>query len=177
MAGMRTFNPRLIKARRSYSFAEVAELYDVHLRTVQRWRKERLPMLDEASRPFLVMGAALQGFLRERQGKRKHPLKLGEFFCPRCRCAQRSVPGAFLIEITTKRLGKAGRQALIRGSCQVCGQRLLRFSSDAQVLEFQQHGLPVTEREEKLTSSEGISVKADMGGGEYGENKPEERAR
>jgi len=129
MGRKKTFNPRLIRARRSYSFAQIAdEVYGIHPRTVQRWRQEGLPVLDETSRPFLVMGAALQNFLRERQKRRKHPLKPGEFFCSTCRCARRSVPGALLTEITDKRLGRQHRQALIRGVCEVCGRRLLRFS-------------------------------------------------
>jgi len=136
-----------MRARRSYALAEVAEVYGIHLRTVQRWRKEGLRVLDEASRPFLVIGAAVQDFLRERQKRRKYPLRLGEFFCSRCRCVRRSVPGALLTEITDKWLGKRHRQALIRGVCEVCCQRLLRFSSDRQVQEFQQSGLLLAERE------------------------------
>lgn len=168
MAAKRTFNPKLIRARRSHSFAEIAELYGIHPRTVQRWRKEGLPVLDEASRPFLVMGAALQDFLRERQRKRKHPLKPGEFFCSTCRCARRSAPEALLTEITAKRLGKRYRQALIRGVCEVCGRRLLRFSSDRQVREFQQRGLLLSEREKQLGGSTDGSVKTDIARGEDG---------
>lgn len=168
MGRKRTFNPRLIKARHSYSLAEVAELYGTHPRTVQRWRKEGLLVLDEASRPFLVMGSSVQDFLRERQTKRKHPLRPGEFFCPRCRCARRSSPGAFLIEITTKRLGKAGQQALIRGRCEACGQRLLRFSSGRQVREFQQNGLLVSEQQKQLGGSRDGSVRTDVGRSENG---------
>ena len=174
MAAKRTFNPRLIKARRSYSFAEVAELYDVHLRTVQRWRTEGLSV-DESSRPFLVMGAALQEFLRARQKKRKHPLKPGEFFCPRCRCARRSVPGAFLMEITDKQLGKQCRLAFIRGICEVCGLRLQRFSSDKQVRKFQEEGLTVSKPETILSGNAGASVRADIGRDGNDESKPEER--
>ena len=177
MAKKRTFNPRLIKARHAYSFEEVARVYGVHHRTVQEWRKEGLRVLEEASRPFLVMGVDVQGFLRERQRKRKHPLQPGEFFCSKCRCARRSVPGAFLIEITQKRLGKQSWQAFIRGICAVCGQRLLLFSSDKKVAELRQGGLLLSEREEKLTGSEGIPVKTDISGGENGEGKPEERTR
>ena len=165
MGKKRTFNPRLIKARRSYSLPEVAEVYGIHPRTVQHWRKEGLLVLDEASRPFLVMGAALQDFLRERQRNRKHPLKPGEFFCSTCRCARRSAPGALLTEITDKRLGKQHRQALIRGICEVCGRRLLRFSSDRQVQEFQQRGLLLSEREKQLGGSEDGSVRTDIAGG------------
>ena len=175
MAVKRTFNPRLIRVRRSYSFAEVAELYGIHLRTVHRWRKEGLSVLEEASKPFLVMGVDVQGFLRERQRKRKHPLKLGEFFCSKCRCARRSLPEMFRIEITEKRLGKQSRQALIRGICEVCGQRLLLFSSDKKVAELRQGGLLLSEREEKLGGSEDASVKTDIGRGGDGESKLEER--
>ncbi len=168
MGKKRTFNPRLIKARRSYSFAEVAEVYGIHHRTVQEWRKEGLRVLDEASKPFLVMGAAVQDFLRERQRKRKHPLKPGEFFCSRCRCARRSLPGALLTEITGKPLGKQHRQALMRGICEVCGRRLLRFSSDRQVQEFQQRGVLLAEREKQLGGSEDGSVETDIAGGADG---------
>jgi hypothetical protein len=174
MKKKRTLNPRLIKARHSYSFSEIAEVYGIRTYSVQRWRKEGLRVLDEASRPFLVMGAEIRRFLEERQRRRRHPLKPGEFFCPKCRCARRSVPGALLTEITEKRLGKRNRQAFIRGVCEVCGQRLLLFSSDKKVRELQHNGLCLSERQKQLEGSGDGSVRADTGRGEDGQTDSEE---
>ena len=41
----KTRNPNLVKARHSYTFQEIAEVYKVHLRTVQNWRKKGLEIL------------------------------------------------------------------------------------------------------------------------------------
>ena len=76
----RKHNPNLARLRRSYTFAEIAEVYAVHRRTVQVWRKQGLNVIDDKSKPFLVIGADVRSFLKEKQRRRKHPLKPGEFF-------------------------------------------------------------------------------------------------
>lgn len=169
-------DPRRVKARHSYSFAEVAELYGVHQRTVRQWRKEGLRVLDEASKPFLVMGADVRQFLIERSRRRKRPLQPGQFFCPRCRQARRSRPDAVTVEVTARRMGATARQAFIRGICDTCGQRLLLFSSDAKVHTWQAGGLLPTERQEVLTGSGDHSVITDIPRGEHSERTIEKRA-
>jgi hypothetical protein len=54
-------------------------MLNTHIRTVQRWKREGLKILDEETRPFLVMGQDLQDFLKARSRSRKRPLQPGEF--------------------------------------------------------------------------------------------------
>jgi len=129
----RNCNPNLVRARHCYSFAEIAEVYHRHTRTVQTWRREGLQVIDDASKPYLVMGAEIRRFLRQRRQKSRRPLKAGEFFCSKCRCPRKSLPDKLSVEITNKRLGKTHKQAFIRGACEACGQSLLLFSSDRKV--------------------------------------------
>lgn len=136
----RNHNHNLIKERHSYSFVEISEALKVHNRTVQCWRKQGLKVIDEASKPYLVYGGDLKQFLKAKQQKQKHPLKTGEFFCPKCQCPRESLSEKITFEITPKKLGKTSRQAFIRGICTVCGQSLLLFSSDKKIEELKKNG-------------------------------------
>lgn len=137
----RTYNHNLIKARRTYTFKELAEVFRLHTRTIQSWRKEGLKVLDMATKPFLILGEEIIRFLKEKRLKRKHPLKPEEFFCTTCRMPRHSQPDKFSIIITDKRMGKTARQAFIRGICEVCGRRLTLFSSDKKIQKMREGGL------------------------------------
>lgn len=76
----RTYNPNLIKETLSYSTQEIADLLNIHKRTVQEWHKEGLPRID-SRKPFLVLGSNLKEFIRSRQNKRKQKCRINEFYC------------------------------------------------------------------------------------------------
>ncbi len=170
-----TYNGRLFKAKRAYSFAEIAEKLNTHKLTVQRWHKAGLKTLEDHVRPFLVMGQALRDFLKVRRQNRKKPLKIGEFFCPRCRKPRRSCPDKLTAQATQRRLGKTYQQVLLWGVCEVCGQRLLLFSSDQKAAEWPKNGLIFTEPAERINGSEISSVNVDiLKGRKYGKSKRQE---
>jgi len=156
------YNTNLIKARRSYTLAEIAELYNIHTRTVQSWRKDGLGVIDMTSKPYLVIGSELKRFLKEKAKKRKHKLQIGEFFCPKCQAPRKSLPEHFKVEITNKKLGKTYKQAFIKGICQVCGQHLLLFSSDRKIEELQRNGLLLQEHKAGLYSNRNSSMNTDI---------------
>ena len=160
----RTYNARLFRSRRAYSFAEIAEILDTHIRTVQRWKGEGLKILDEETRPFLVMGQDLHDFLKARSRSRKRPLQPGEFYCPRCRKQTRSVADRVEADFTGKPLGRVYKQVLLRGVCENCGQSLLLFSSDKKLAELRKMGFTFTEQEPALNGNDDSSVNADMSG-------------
>ena len=169
-----THNGRLFKARRPYNFKEVAEILSIHLRTVQVWRKEGLRILND-KKPFLVMGQDLRDFLKARRQSRKKPLKIGEFFCSRCREPRRSRPDKLTAQTTQHRLGKTQKQVLLRGVCELCGQRLLLFSSDRKAAEWPKNGLIFTEPLERINGSGISSVKTDiLKGQDNGKSKRQE---
>jgi hypothetical protein len=158
----RTYNPRLFRARRAYSFAEIAEILDTHIRTTQIWRAEGLRILDDRMKPFLVMGQDIRAFLKERIQNRKKPLKMGEFLCPKCQKPRKSCPDQLTAEFTNRSLGPTYKQVLLRGVCESCGQSLLLFSSDRKVLEWQRNGLVLSEHVTAIKGSGTSSTNTDM---------------
>ncbi len=171
----RTYNGRLFKAKRAYSFAEIAEKLNTHELTVQRWHRAGLKTLEDHARPFLVMGQDLRDFLKARLRSRKKPLKMGEFYCPRCREPRRSRPDKLTIQTTQRWLGKTQKQVLLRGSCEVCDQSLLLFSSDRKAAEWSKNGLIFSEPGEIINGSETGSVNVDiLKGRENGKSKRKE---
>jgi len=133
----RTYNPNLIKARHSYSIKELAEKLNVHVRTVQSWRKQGLAECGKDGNNYLMLGEEIKRFLRRKKQKSKHPLKAGEFFCPKCRNPRKSLPDKLLIIITDKKLGKDTKQVFIKGICEVCNASLTLFSSTKKIKESQ----------------------------------------
>ena len=171
----RTYNGKLFKAKRAYSFAEIAEKLGTHDRTVQRWRKEGLKILEDHAKPFLVMGQDLRDFLKARRRSRKKPLKMGEFYCPRCREPRKSRPDRLTAQATQRRLGKTYRQVLLRGVCELCGQPLLLFSSDRKAAEWTKNGLIFTEALGVINGSGISSVNVDiLNGRKNGKSKRQE---
>ena len=162
----RKYNPNLVRARHSYTFSEIAEVYQIHPRTVQSWRKQGLKIIDEVSKPYLVIGEEIKGFLKEKAKKRKHPLQIGEFFCPRCRLPRKSLPDKLSIEITDRKLGKTHRQAIIKGVCEVCSCRLFLFSSDREIQKLAKPNMIQTEHKTTIIGSGDSSVNADIKRGE-----------
>ncbi|MCX7661601.1 MAG: helix-turn-helix domain-containing protein [Candidatus Omnitrophica bacterium] len=160
----RNHNPNIIKARRSYTFTEIAEILKIHPRTVQSWRKRGLKVIDEATKPYLVYGVELRQFLRAK--RQRHPLKIGEFYCPKCKKPRRSRSDSLSVEITNKMLGKISKQAFIRGICEVCSQRLILFSSDRKVQKLKEAGLLLQEHKKILFGIEDNSYNTDIKRGE-----------
>jgi len=162
----RKYNPNLIKAKHSYSLAEIAELYKIHPRTAQLWHKAGLKAIDEAMRPYLFIGAEIRRFLKEIAQNRKHPLKEGEFYCVKCREPRRSLNNELTIEATNKKLGKTCKQTFIRGICEACKQPLRLFYSDKKAEELMKTGLIITEHRTLLIGNGDSSVNTDIERGE-----------
>jgi len=132
----RNYNPNIVKSQNSYSFAEIAELFQIHKQTVQDWRLQGLKVIDEIVKPYLVYGEDLQLFLKQRAAKRKVKLNEGEFYCTKCRAARFSTGNALRIEYTNKILSNNVKMALIKGNCEECGTVLTMFSSDRKIKEM-----------------------------------------
>lgn len=112
--------------KRSYTFKEIAALLTVHNRTVQSWNGAGLKTLEGTKSPYLVMGAQLKSFLRERSNKDKIKLSKNEFYCFKCRNAV--TPTKF----TSQPNGIVGnnKQSLrLEGNCPKCNGLINKFSS------------------------------------------------
>ena len=122
-------NSSLIISKRVYSFAEIAKTLKVHIRTVQFWHKQGLPVIDNGKRPYLVMGVDLKKFLQARIQLQKCPLNPGELYCLKCRTGRKPCPTSIEGVYTGRKIGSGGTQVIIYGRCEVCGISMTRFST------------------------------------------------
>ena len=118
-----------VKAHRSYTVEEAAERVGVTPQTVRSWVRQGLTAMT-AQRPYLIFGCALKEFLARAEADRKQPLRIGEFFCLRCKTAR---PPA---------LGMADYSPMSRGHgrlhafCAVCEGPCSRVVSAASLPEW-----------------------------------------
>lgn len=122
------YNTRLIRARRSYSPKEIADVFGVDKRTCFRWIDERLKVMQENTNPLLIMGYELKKFLKSKQSKGKIKLGKNEYYCLRCRRAVKEKTGSAMTVETGKRIGKENRKQLCKiADCELCGLRVRKF--------------------------------------------------
>ena len=81
-----------VKANRSYSVEEAADIVGVTPQTIRHWIGRGLPAMT-GTRPALILGCALKDFLARNERQRKQPLGTGEFFCFRCKQPRRAALG------------------------------------------------------------------------------------
>lgn len=82
-------NYRHVKIHRNYSVEEIADLFGTHKNTVRNWQKNGLTAIDDRS-PMLFYGQTLATFIKAKRAKNKHPCKVGEIYCIRCRTPKKS---------------------------------------------------------------------------------------
>ena len=127
----KVYSTRLIKRKRSYTYKDIADLFAIHVRTVQEWRKEGLNILSE-SNPYLVMGRDLINFLNSRQKKRKVSLKPNEFYCVTCRKAVLPVSES-IKEKEQAMLGGGAKSISKEAICLNCKNKIFRFGSSKKM--------------------------------------------
>jgi hypothetical protein len=119
-------NPRLAKIHRTYTVAEVADLFGLHRNTVRQWIKSGLPVLDDR-RPALVFGRDLRDFLQARREKNKRKCQPAEIYCVKCREPRRPAGG-----IAEYRPSAGGLGSLI-GICPECDCFMYRRTSEPKL--------------------------------------------
>ncbi len=151
----------LIKAKRTYSVAQLAETLRIHTRTILSWIKQGLPIAGKDGNAYLVLGEDIKQFLINKRKMRKHPLQSGEFYCAKCQQPRKSLLDRLEVMITDKKLGKASKQAFIKGICEVCNTRLTLFSSDKKAQEWQEKAMLLLEHKEVLLGNVNSSYNTD----------------
>ena len=121
---------RKIKTKRSYTFKEIADLLDVHVRTVQAWHSEGLNPLEGSNNPYLVMGKDLKMYLKLQTEKHKVTLGLNEFYCMRCRKAV--IPKKVYKYIGGIKIGGNKPSVRLSGICPTCSRKVNKFTSNDQ---------------------------------------------
>ncbi|MFA5095686.1 MAG: hypothetical protein WC447_03455 [Candidatus Paceibacterota bacterium] len=121
------YNTRLIKSRASYSPSEIAKLFGIDRKTVSRWIKEGLKVIEGGTRP-LVMGEDLKVFITNKQTKRRPKLAQNEYFCMKCHKPVKARPGSEQTIKTGKKIGKGDWEQINKiGNCEHCGTKLNKF--------------------------------------------------
>jgi len=157
----RKYNPNWIKTRSSYSVKVIAYIYRLHPRTVQDWIKQGLKIIEGSKKPYLILGNYVREFLKEKNKRNKCKLNPDEFYCTRCRTNKRSLSDKITIEIK-KQLGKSSNQVFIRGICEVCKNRVIRFSSDSKLLRIKEFMSFEKERNNLLNVNTNCSINTDI---------------
>ncbi len=122
------YNLSKIRAKTAYSTQEIAQLLKVNKKTILRWFKEGLVLLDAQQTPRLVMGDDLKAFIKAKRETVQIKLNWNEFYCLRCRKAVVAKRGSEKTEQTGKNIGLANRcQEIIYAKCKECSGSIAKL--------------------------------------------------
>lgn len=114
----RRHNPLRVKQDATYTATEIAERFNVDIRTVRDWISISLTPIDRHV-PHLFHGRHIQEFIRK-LNKPYQPLGPGEFFCICCK--GKAQPRQGLVWLTPR----SETTADYTGDCTRCGRKLYR---------------------------------------------------
>lgn len=117
---------RRAKTHRTYTFPELAALFDVHINTVRGWQRDGLAPVDDR-RPTLFRGDAVREFLSRRRASAKQPCGPGRIYCLPCRGPKEPAGGMVDYEAQTPTSG------WLVGLCPDCGRMMFRRVSKARL--------------------------------------------
>ena len=122
------YNLSKIRDKTAYTPQEVSQLLRVNRKTIFRWFKEGLQMLDYTKTPKLVMGNDLKSFIKAKREINQVKLSWNEFYCLRCRKAVLAKRGSEQIEKTGKNIGSNNReQEITSAKCKECSGSIARL--------------------------------------------------
>ena len=117
-----------IRSKTAYTTQEISQLLKVNRKTIFRWFKEGLEILDSSKTPKLVMGFDLKSFIKAKREIKQVKLGWNEFYCLRCRRSVLAKRGSEQTEKTGKNIGLNNReQEMISAKCKDCGGSVARF--------------------------------------------------
>ncbi|MGB0906960.1 MAG: hypothetical protein ACPGVT_05655 [Maricaulaceae bacterium] len=110
----RKIDLRKIKPTEVYDFKQAAKELGRRVTTVQRWRRDGMPVI-EGTNPPLIDGAELLAYHKKKRDDRKRPCAVDEFFCFSCKTQRHPKIGSVIIRpVNQKRLS-------IDAECAECG--------------------------------------------------------
>lgn len=121
---------RRIKPTETYNFKQIANDLDRTKETVERWKREGMPVIPNTSPP-LVDGADLLEFHRTRQEARKRPCKDDEAYCFTCKAQSQFSVGSVVIRPVNK------KRFSIDGDCSECNGEMHKGASMERIDEFE----------------------------------------
>lgn len=125
----KNYNLKLVKKHHVYTIKEIAELFKVSEKTVQRWIKQGLKRIPDFY-PFHIKGQVLKDYLLKKQQDRKTKLKDDELYCLKCRKGVNPINGSVVLAYSGKTVGHGIKDFLIIGICPNCFKKIYRASND-----------------------------------------------
>lgn len=127
------YNINLIKARKSYTPQEIAELFGISKRTCFRWLKKGLEPMELNTNPLLIMGYDLIDFLQTKQKQRKIKLQANEYYCLKCRMAVKAKIGTEKKVKAGHKIGRQNKEQYKKiALCEHCQTKINRFLEVSQ---------------------------------------------
>ncbi len=117
-----------IKALRTYTIEEAAEVSSVSPRTIRNWIAKGLRVMGR-EHPALIRGDDLRNFIKRQREGRKIKIALDRFFCVRCRKGQKAAGGFADCNIT-------GKHVTLTALCEVCESVVSKPIAEARVPEI-----------------------------------------
>lgn len=117
--GRRHPDYRRVKLHHSYTLAELAAHFDIHINTVRSWQREGLKPVDD-KRPALFHGSFVRAFLMSRRANAKRPTGPGRIYCLPCRKPKNPDGGTVDYRPETATAGR------VEGLCPDCGRLIFR---------------------------------------------------
>lgn len=117
-----------IKAYRSYTIEEAAEVSGVSPRTIRNWASDGLRVMDGA-RPILIRGDDLRDHIKAKRESRSVKTQIDTIYCVCCRKERRAAGGMADCEI------RDGRARLI-AFCEACETVLSKPVAEASIPEI-----------------------------------------
>lgn len=122
------YNLSKIRRKTAYNPQEISQLLKVNRKTIFRWFKEGLPLLDATRNPKLIMGDDIKTFIQAKRDLKQVKLNWNEFYCMHCRKAVLAKRGSEQTEKTGKNIGSSNRdQEMICAKCKECDSSVARF--------------------------------------------------
>ena len=118
---MSKINPKGIHKHMSYTVSELTSILGINEKTIARWMESGLKTVAGCEKPYLINGSDLQVFLKNKDEKRKTPLKRSEFFCFSCKRPRQAKRGS-------KKVVGDKEKAL----CTVCSGKMSRTIKPSQ---------------------------------------------
>lgn len=151
----RLYRHRLVKIYYSYSLQEIAQLFKIHIRTVQDWIKSGLHPIDDR-KLVLIHGSDLIQFLKEKANKRKSKCLSTQLFCVKCRAAREPLDK----HIFVRKLSDT--RVLITGTCEYCKFKMNKITSVQNFTTAKHLFCVVTERKEPCIECHQHNVNPDL---------------
>ena len=122
-------NPMAVKANMAYDVPEAARALGVTPATIRNWIKDGLRAMTSC-KPYLILGADIRDYLRQKNEAARRPLAEDELFCPACRTGRKPLK----MLVTQSTISKT--TDLLKGPCERCNCTATRMISARKAQAF-----------------------------------------